>query len=181
MLERVREIIGRLSPRELIVVTAGAAVVAVLLAWGLMIDPALRRMAELDGLIARKNGEIAEMRRVQARYQELAGRTAAVRTRVAPAGGFSLLAFLESTAASNRAGGRIAQIRPQAAQTFEDMREVAAEVRMEGVSLSQIVSFLGALERAPQRLRVKRLQLKTRFKEPELLDATLLVATYEKA
>jgi hypothetical protein len=57
---------------------------------------------------------------------------------------------------------------------------VSAEVKVESVTLLQVVAYLAALDRAPQRIRVKYLRLKTRYADPKLLDGSLVVSTYER-
>ena len=56
----------------------------------------------------------------------------------------------------------------------------ASPGKLESVTLPQIVAYLTALDRAPQRLRVKSLRLKTRYADPKLLDGSFVVSTYDK-
>ena len=54
------------------------------------------------------------------------------------------------------------------------------EVKMEDIPLSGIVPYLAALENAPYYIRIKRLNVKTRYADPEKLDVTFVVSSYEK-
>jgi hypothetical protein len=99
---------------------------------------------------------------------------------IASPGTFSLLSFVEETAATQQMRNRLVSIRPQPTQSLPPYREVSAEVKLESVTLPQVVAYLTALDRAPQRIRVKSLRLKTRYADPKLLDGSFVVATYEK-
>jgi hypothetical protein len=105
----------------------------------------------------------------------------AIERRLPKESSFSPLSFLEENAAKNRIKGNIAFIRPLASQEHKSQyREVPVEVKVEKVTLAQIIPFLAALEKSNHRLRIKRLSMKTRFSNPDLMDVTFLVLSYEK-
>ncbi|MEO5656131.1 MAG: type II secretion system protein GspM [Nitrospiria bacterium] len=168
------------SDREHLVLGGGAAILAALLGYFLVLDPVLARHARLDRLVVQRQADLDRVIRLGAEYREAADRVAALDRRVAQPGGFSLLSFLEQTAAAQQMRGRLASIRPQPSQTLHPYRELSAEVKLESITLPQIVAYFQALDRAPQRLRVKYLRLKTRYADPKLLDGSFLVSTYER-
>ena len=49
------------------------------------------------------------------------------------------------------------------------------------VRYSDLVRLLRALEQSPHVLKIKRLHLKTRYSDPNYLDAVFLLSSYEKA
>ena len=169
------------TDREKVVVGTGVLSVVLLLAYGLVIDPLLERNARLDRLIAQRQTDLERVTRLTSDYRDAAARVVALDHRTAAAGSFSLLPFLEQTATTQQIRDRLLSIRPQPIQTLTPYREVSAEVKLENVTLAQVVGYLTALEAAPQRLRVKYLRLKTRFADPTVLDGSFVVATYEKA
>lgn len=169
------------TDREKVVVGAGVLSVVLLLAYGLVIDPLLERSARLDRLIVQRQADLERVTRLKGDYRKAADRVAAQDRRTVEAGSFSLLSFLEQTATTQQIRDRLASIRPQSVQALPPYHEVSAEVKLENVTLVQVVAYLTALEAAPQRLRVKYLRLKTRFADPTVLDGSFIVATYEKA
>ncbi len=167
---------SNLSMRERWVLGGGALVVALLIAYVTWIEPARERMATLDRLIPRKEQELAEFTRRQARYLALSEAVKATqRQRVS---GASAFAFLEETAERNHLRNHIVHIRPLPPEDHPPYREVAAEVKLDGVRTAQLVPFLGAIEKFPYRL--KRLAIKSRFADPALLDVQFVVSSYEK-
>ena len=165
-----------LSTRERWVLGGGVVIAVALLAYMFWISPTWERMTTLERLIPRKTEEIVAFEKEQAQYATLAARIESLEGRIKEGG--APFSFLEAHAAKNRLRRQIAFIRPLAPEERPPYREVAAEVRMEGVRLGQIVPFLGAVERFPY--RIKRLSIKTRFADPSLLDVQFVVSSYEK-
>jgi type II secretory pathway component PulM len=176
----VQELWRRLSIREQWVIGWGGIAVMGLMIYGLAIDPLLARMTALDRLIPQKRQELDQLSRLQQEYDQIKGRVMRLDRQLPSTGGdFSLLALVESTVHERVGKTHLAGIRPQPSLPFEGYEEVAVEVKLEQVSLAQIVAFLTALDQAPQRLRTKRLEIKSRFSEKEMLDASIVVAAYE--
>jgi type II secretory pathway component PulM len=169
------------TERERVVLAAGVAVILALATYAFVVDPLIERSARLDRRIAQRQTDLAQVSRLGAEYQAAAERVAGLDQRVTAPGSFSLLSFLEETASARQMRNRLTSIRPQPTQTLAPYREVTAEVKVESITLAEVVAFLDALDRAPQRVRVKLLRLKTRFADPKLLDGSLLVSTYERA
>jgi type II secretory pathway component PulM len=168
------------TDRERVVLAAGVVIVLALAAYAFGIEPLLERSARLDRRIAQRQEDLARVAKLSAEYRTAADRVAAVDRRVAPPGAFALLSFLEETASTQQMRNRLASIRPQPAQTLAPYREVTAEVKLEAITLPQLVAYLESLNQAPHRLRVKSLRLKTRYADPKLLDGSFVVSTYER-
>ena len=99
---------------------------------------------------------------------------------LAPAGDFSLLSFVEGLSAQARVKENIDYMRPSTEDVTAGIREHAVEIKVSQIRLDAMVSLLSAVERSPHALRVKRLQVKRRFSDPDLLDVTFVVARYEE-
>jgi len=171
-----RMFLAGLSTRERWVLGGGAVIAIALLAHIFWILPTWERMTTLERLIPRKMEEIAAFEKEQVEYKALATRLALLEGQIREGG--TPFSFLEAEAEKNHLRRQIAFIRPMAPEEHPPYREVAAEIKMEGVRLAQIVPFLGAVERFPY--RIKRLSIKTRFADPSLLDVQLVVSSYEK-
>ena len=167
----------RLSWREQLVLGWGAVIAIGLLIYMAAVDPLLQQMATLDRLIPQKQKELEQLNRLREEYGRLKGRVdEAVRSLATD---FSLSTFVEKTVLERMGKSHLAGIKPQPELPFEQYQEVAVEARLEQVTLGQLVGFLSGLEQAPQRLRVKRLEIKSRFNEPDLLDVAITVAVYQ--
>jgi type II secretory pathway component PulM len=169
------------ADRERVVLGVGAVIALGLAGYALVADPLMERSGRLDRRIVQRQDDLARVERLGAEYRVLAEQVAGLDRRIAAPGSFALLSFLEETASAQQMRNRLTSIRPQPTQTLAPYREVIAEVKLESITLAQVVAYLGALDRAPQRVRVKLLRLKTRYADPKLLDGSLLVSTYERA
>ncbi len=52
-------------------------------------------------------------------------------------------------------------------------------MKIERVNLNQAIKFLTAIDGAPHVLRIKNLHFKTRYADPELMDVSFWVSTFE--
>lgn len=179
MLDRLKQLSGR---ERRFLLWGGGAAVLILFYGGVELGFGYAdRMQELERLTTKKQ---EDARALSALAQEFRVKSAAVRQVEAKIerdkGAFSLLAFLETTAANTDLRSRIAHIRPQPASVTEGYRETAVEIKIDNVTLEQVVRLLAAIEGAPHFIKMKNLRLRTRFADKRFLDATLLVSTYEK-
>jgi general secretion pathway protein M len=184
IIQRLKDYFDTRSPREKIFLLGGVVVVAGFLLYGLIQLPFAyqERMRTLDRLIAQKEADLKQLSELDARYQKMQDRVGRIETKIAQdRQGFSILSYLEEVATTVKIRSNIAYMRPQTLPQSGDYREVAVEVKVENAPLDQVVRFLTALEQSPHLLRIRRLHLKTRFADPNYLDAVFLLSTYEKA
>ncbi len=172
----------QLARRERRMVLGGAVLLAVVLGYLLGVGPLLDRYRTLDRLIAQKERERAEVVRLRDEYRVLKARLEAIEARLSRGGrGFQLLSFLEGLAARNGVRDRIAYMRPQPAATAGRFREQGVELRLDSVTINQLVQLLSQIAEAPQALRIKRLSVVTRYDNANRLDVVVQVAAYQPA
>jgi len=180
LLKGVDQFLMRLSMREKWVLGGGGILAFVIIVYFTQVDPTIERMAQLDRLIPRKEQSLNEMMQLKGEYLDLSEKIQRLENRLPAETTFSALSFIEENAAKNGVRSNIAFIRPLTPQYNRPYREIPVEVKLENVSLSQIIPFLTAIETAPQQLRIKRLAMKTRFADQDKMDVTFLVLSYEK-
>jgi len=184
LIQRIKDNFEARARREKIILLAGGAIVAGFLLYSLFQLPFayLQRMETLDRLIVQKEDGLKQLAELKTQYQKLNDRVSRIETRIAQdREGFSLLSYLEETATTVSIRSNIAYMRPQTMPQSGGYREMSVEVKVENAPLGQIVRFLTALEQSPHVLKIRRLHLKTRFADPNYLDAVFLLSTYEKA
>jgi general secretion pathway protein M len=168
--------IGKLSPRERVMVTAAAAAVVAFVIWlvshsiGAGIDARESRI-ELKTKVISQVGKLAEgYRRREAERKDLEARL-----RGSPV---ALMSHISQTGAT--LGIPVNDLRPGAAPAEADgVREETVEVTLVRIDLPLLASLLQSLERGAGVVRVRRLRVSTRNDDPALVDATLVVATYQ--
>jgi hypothetical protein len=175
MWERLSGLIARLSPRERVLLGVGAAAGLVVLIWVLAGALADRRTA-LAAQIAAGERDLVEMGRLRDRYLQLRSERDVVRRKLERGGAdFSLFSHLEGVARDVVTRERIAAMNPSTRSVAEDLQEEDVEMRLSGVSLRELVTLLYRVEKSDLPLLVSRLQMKKRFDQPFIYDATLVV------
>lgn len=170
----------RFSRRERWMVGGGSFVLAIVLGYFFILSPLLDQIRRFDRLIPRKEGELRELSELSAQYAALSSRVSKMESKIRPAEEFSIFSFVEDTAGKSQVRENIAYIRPLTPKSHGGLREVPVEVKVQNVSLSSLVGFVSSVEKAPALLRIRRLTVKSRFADPQYLDATFVVSSYKK-
>lgn len=181
MMQMLKERWQHFSQRERIIVAAGGTVVAAVLAFLLVIDPLMATIDKLDRQAKRKAKDSQELALVAQEYLVKQARIAKLEQRMpSPPAQFSLLAFMEEATTTAQIRDRIVGMQPQAPIVVQGYQETAVDLRLDGVSLPQILALLVAIEQAPYDVQVHHLQMKPKYDNPVNLDATLRIVTYAK-
>ena len=165
-----------LAPRERVMVTAAAAAVAIFFVWlasysiGGAID-ARERSIEQKTRVLSQVGKLAEgYRRREAERKDLEARL-----KGSPVALMSHIAQAGATL-----GIPVNDLRPSTSPgDLEGVREETVEVNLARIELTKLSALLQSLERGGGVVRVRRIRVTTRSDDPALVDATLLVATYQ--
>jgi hypothetical protein len=73
--------------------------------------------------------------------------------------------------------GKIVSLKPQAGVQTAGFKESIVEVKLENVTLYDIVNYVFLLEQGA--LRIRKLQFKPRYDNPKFLNSTILVSGAE--
>lgn len=169
----------KLGGREKLVLLVGGVAVALVLFYRFALSPALDRLQTLDRLVAQKGREVIEMRTLGETYLAQQSLMEEVNRSLQQRGQeFAIFSFLEDLA--NKAGvkNNIMYMKPALATSSDLYRESSVEMRLEGIALQQLIRYLYDIERAPQLLRVRRMHIKPRAANPDMLDVTFQVSTF---
>jgi hypothetical protein len=178
---RLELMLERLAPRErLLLGTAAAAAVLVLL-W-LVASTLGERRQLLAAQIAASERELTEMATLRDRYVRLRAERDAIQRRLAAGGAdFSLFSHLEGVSRTALSPDRVAAMNPSTRAVSDELQEEDVEMRLSAVSLRDMVSLLYRVEKTDLPLLVSRLQMKKRFDQPYVFDATLVVGRLRPA
>ncbi len=166
--------LSRLSPRERVMVSAAAAAVVlfVLLLVGTGISHSI---SAREARIEEKTRLLAQIGRLTQGYRQVQAERAALESRLkAPA--VPLMSFVAQT--GQQLGVDVNDLRPGSPGGSEGISEESVEVSLARIDLPKLARLLEGLERGPGVVKVRRLRVTTRNDDPQLVDVTLLVATY---
>jgi general secretion pathway protein M len=169
----------KLGKREKVMIAAGGVVVILLLFYQFGFSPALNRLRLLDRLVAQKEREVHEMKALRGTYLMQKSLMEEVNRNLNQRGPeFAIFSFLEDLANKSGVKTNIMYMKPALSTVGELYRESSVEMRLEGITLQQLIRYLYDIERAPQVLRVRRMHIKPRAANPDLLDVTFQVSTF---
>ncbi len=184
ILNRVGKITGydRLEFRERIFLTAGIVFVLCFLVFQGIIAPYLSAKEQLERSLQSKKNDVLEMTILQKEYLELLQRQGEIARMIELRNpNFSLFSFLDRQADAVKVKSRIKSMKPSTAQFEDGFNESSVEIKMEAVTLNQVVEYLLKIESLENVVVVKRLAVQKNKKEVDLLDVVMNVVTFENS
>jgi len=170
----------RLNPRERIFVSVGGVAVLLCLLYFVILMPYRNAMTRLDKQIITRSQQLREVRALQSEYMDLQKQMSLLEKRLAERKGFSVLTFVENLVGQTAGREKILSMRPQSSVARGVFTVDAVELRLEKLSLKQVLQFLWEVETESVPMQVKSFYLKQRFDNPALLDATMTVTALRR-
>jgi general secretion pathway protein M len=168
--------LGKLSPRERLMVAAAALAIAVFSI--AMVSSAIgSAISAREARIEQKTKVLSQIGKLAEGYRrrEADRKALEARLRGSPV---ALMSHIAQTGAS--LGIAVNDLRPSTAPTEADgFREESVEVNLVRIDLSRLSALVQSLERGSGVVKVRRIRLSTRGDDPALVDVTLLVSTYQ--
>ncbi len=138
------------------------------------IKPAMARTKTLHRVISEKQEELAELRARSNEYISLRDSLDNVRAKVASQDkGFELLPFTESLIREHGLEKKVATMKQQVLDLSQSHSETIVEVKLEILTLKQLVDFLRKVESSQALLRIKSLYIKKNLTNAEMLDSVV--------
>lgn len=167
--------LGELSPRNkiLALVLVGAVFVLILF---LPVSLLSGKIKSLEREIASAQKGYLQVQDKLSEYEQIRAEIEGLEKQFGPGGG-SLSSRIESIA--KESGISVDQVREKAPQETDYLEINSLEVKLSNISIQQLMEFLYNLENdkaSPVRLR--RIQIKPRFSNRQLLDVSCEVATF---
>ncbi len=173
--EAVEAWLGKLSPRERVLVTVAALGVALFAVWLVSLRIS-RGVSAREARIEEKTRVLSQVGKLAEGYRRQQADRQAVEARL-KGPPVQLLSFISQTGAT--LGVEVTDLRPTASQgELAGLREEAVEVNLARVELGRLARLVQTLERGPGVVKVRRLRVTTRGDDPQLIDATIVVSTY---
>ncbi|PLX43657.1 MAG: hypothetical protein C0609_07665 [Deltaproteobacteria bacterium] len=173
----------RLSRREIMIITVGGVLLFVGIIWALIIDPVNSNLELLDKKIQYETERLSKVEDLSGRYIELVDRLAETEGKITADSNFSPLSHLETIASNFGIKNNITQMKPKPGENTRHYREAISEMKLDKIRLPMLVRFLHGVENPsgpnPALLRIKKLRIKPRFDDKELIDAQIEISSYQ--
>ena len=173
--EGVEAWLGKLSPRERVLVTVAALGVALFAIWLVSLRIS-HGVSAREARIEEKTRVLSQVGKLAEGYRRQQADRHAVEARL-KGPPIQLLSFISQTGAT--LGVEVTDLRPISSQgELAGLREEAVEVNLARLELGRLARLVQTLERGPGVVKVRRLRVTTRGDDPQLVDATIVVSTY---
>lgn len=170
--------IKRLNSRERMIVIGGLLLLAMLFLWYVLLNPYFESMGTLDRRIAASQRNLTKVTRMGEKIVQLRQQLATADQR--SSGGKPLFSQVESLAEQTGVREQLLAMRPQPATIQGGFRQQLVEIRLEKLSLGQLVKLLHAIEYRSGGVQVKSLRVKPRFETRSELDVNMVLMSLEK-
>jgi general secretion pathway protein M len=167
-----------LQTRERVLVIGTAMMILLVLMFLLVIDPQLARSARLDRQLRAAQSQLRDLQSESREYLQRKHVLDQLNRQLTRQRTFSLFSRLEQLARQTDIREQIQYMKPTVSTPNDLYREDAVEIKMEGVTLEQLIRYLDRVERSPQLLKIKRLSVKPQQQNRQMLSAIIRVSTF---
>ncbi|MFO7577347.1 MAG: type II secretion system protein GspM [Pelovirga sp.] len=171
--------IGRLDTRERTAVLVGALFLVALFVWLVLLSPYFTTMQDLDRRIEGQRRNFDQVEAMSQQISRLRQQLAAVESQ--RSSGRPLFSQVENLTKQTGVRDQLLSMRPQPESVQGGFRQQLVEVRLERISLSQLVRLLHAAEYQSHGIQVRSLRVRPRFDDRSLLDVNLVLMSVERA
>ena len=169
--------LNRLNSREKAVVVTGLIVLALMFIWFALLNPYFTTMETLDRKIAARQRSLAKVEEMRDQIVLLRQQLADVGSR--SQGARPLFSQVENLTEQTGVRGQLLSMRPQSASIQGGFRQQLVEIRLEKISLSQLVKLLHAIEYRSGGVQVKSMRTNPRFEDRSLFDVNMVLVSME--
>jgi hypothetical protein len=129
--------------------------------------------------IEAKSEKLREIAELRSDYQRRLAEQTRLANDVKQNQNMRILSYLEELSKKANISLGNAQERPGSPTGSEQVKEEAAEVMVQNVSLDRLHEFLRQIELGNPLVKVRQLKIKTRFDDKTMLDASVTVGTFK--
>ena len=170
----------KLARREKYLVTATICVIVFFLLFQLLILPFFEKKARLERSIAKKVADLTDIALLSSEYENIKESTQKIQKIITRRKrGFTLFSFLEQQAGETQVKDQIKYMKPSSSKGEGSYNESLVEIKLEAITLKQLVVYLYRIEKPEDLIIVKRISIKGNKKTPGYLDAVLQVLTFQ--
>ena len=172
--------LDRLEKREKYILLFGIFFVVGFIVLQAMVLPYVEARQTMTRSLSRNESELVDIQLLRQEYLELKSRQGDIEKRLtARTPGFSLFSFLEEQAAATKVKNSVTYMKPTANEIDEGFNESIVEMKMERVTLDQLVAFLVKIESEEKIVSIQRISIQENGQEEGLLDTVLSIKTFE--
>jgi type II secretory pathway component PulM len=163
----------KLDPKDKKTLIIGAIAALIIVLYSFVVSPLTSDLTRKRELIPKKERDLVEMRVLKDQYLEMNQRLQQAQATAAKRG--PLLTEIENLTKRANLNSKMVSLKPQIGVQTAAFKESIVEIRLDNITLYDIVNYVFLLEK--DGLRIKKLNFKPRYDNPKLLNSTILVSS----
>jgi general secretion pathway protein M len=171
----------KLNKREKMYIAAAIGAIGIFVILQFLVFPLFDKSEWLTKAIATRQQELNQIKLLQAEYKQSAQKAEASKHYLkARKKGFTLFSFLDTLAGRTGVKSHIAYMKPTITPIKDTpYRRSMVEMKLNEITMSQLLSFLHGIETSRDVLSIKRLSITTGEKKADLINSVFQVETLE--
>jgi len=165
----------KLETRERVLVQIGAVLIAIFLLYNLIYSPIVDFSSGLGDQIVQREHDLASVRHLAANYAAVKADLESAEHSTVPQGkDFSLFSVVEASFTKSVGRGKISSITPAEDKKLSDnLVQYSVQLKLENVSLAQIVDALYSVRTMPVPVGVENLRIQRRTQDTHSYDVDI--------
>ena len=170
----------KLAKREKYFVSVATCVIFIFLFMNIAVMPFFEKRSRLKKGIRNMESEILEMHGLTIEYRTLEQDSKKIQELIeGRKSGFTLFSFLENAAGEVNIKDHITYMKPSIAENSGYYKESMVEMKLEAMTLGQIVAYVQRIESSEDLIIVKRISIKKDNTKPGYMDVVLQLITFQ--
>jgi len=170
----------KLAKREKRLISVAACCVAIFLVFQFLIFPFFENRRRIQRGLKVKEKGLEEIVKLRGEYQAYQKGTQGIQQTIAGRHkGFTLFSFLEKAAGEAEVKAHIKSMKPSISSGTGPYKESMVEMKLEAITLQQLVGYLYRIESPDDIVNIKRISISQNKKAEGYLDAILQVVTFQ--
>jgi len=172
---------NKLEKREKRVVVVGAVFLVCFAFFHFTVSPLLQARQQIQKALIQKKEDIKKIRQLQEEYRHRQNQAVNIQNRLQKRSpSFTLFSFIEERATKAKVKQQINSMTPSTSEGDGPLQESRVDLKLEKISLQQLVDFLQQVESTDDVVAIKRISIQENSKEEGLLDVVMQIITFTK-
>jgi len=172
---------NKLEKREKRIVVAGVIFLVCFALFQLTVSPLLQARQQTQKALIQKKEDIKKIRQLQEEYRQLQNQAVNIQNRLQKRSpSFTLFSFIEERATTAKVKQQIKSMTPSTSEGEGQLQESRVDLKLDKISLQQLVDFLQQIESTDDVVTIKRISIQENSKEEGLLDVVMQIITFIK-
>ncbi len=172
---------NKLEKREKRIVVAGVIFLVCFVLFHFTVSPLLQARQQTQKALIQKKEDIKKIRQLQEEYRQLQNQAVNIQNRLQKRSpSFTLFSFIEERATKAKVKQQINSMTPSISEGEGPLQESRVDLKLEKISLQQLVDFLQQIESKDDVVAIKRISIQENSKEEGLLDVVMQIITFIK-